>query len=116
MNGKTVVWRVRVGKLYYVQGLHRFIKDSLQEHKNLEMTSYKEAAFLFPLEAIADNMAKSIDGVVERVELAEGEYSKLCDINEYHTKSKSDWDKYAYEGFIETIKKSSPEVLKDFAD
>lgn len=109
MDEKNVVWRVRTGKLYYVQGLHRFIKENSQEYKNLEMTTYKEAAFLFFFEKVAENLAKAIDGIVERVELAEGEYSKLNEINEYHSNSQSDWDRYANEGMLQAIKQSSQE-------
>lgn len=105
MNGKMLVWRVRVGDLYYVQGLARYIKDITQKHKNLEMTTYRDAAFLFLYENLAENLAQAIGGVVEKVVLDTEEYVKLMDIHEYHVHSESDWNRYANEGLLEDIMK-----------
>lgn len=104
MSEKIIVWRVRIGKLYYVQGLHRYIKENSLEYKNIEMTSYKEAAFLFLYVEIAEKLAKEIEGIVEKVELVKGEYSKLDEIHEYHCNSENDWNYYANIGMLKAIK------------
>ncbi len=93
-EGKKTVktWRVRLGNMYYVQGLARLFKNNSQEHNSFEFTTYKEAAWLFPLKFTADNIAESSGGVVEDVEITVEEYSKLEYLREYHvSKSEIEW-------------------------
>ena len=91
-KGMVKAWRVRLGNMYYVQGLARLFKDKSQEHNSYEFTSYKEVAWLFPLRFVADNIAESCGGVVEDVEITAKEYARLEDLREYHVnESETEW-------------------------
>lgn len=85
-------WRVRLGNMYYVQGLARLIKDKSQEHYSYEFTTYKEAAWLFPLKLVAENIAESCGGVVEDMEMTFKEYSRLEALQGYYeNESEAEW-------------------------
>jgi len=100
-------WRVRLGNMYYVQGLARLFKDKSQEHNSYEFTSYKEAAWLFPLRLAADNIAESCGGIVEDVKITAKEYSRLEGLREYHvSESETEWNKEQEEAIQESLKES----------
>lgn len=99
MNAEKLnkVWIVKLGNLYYVQGLHRYVKGKTENSTNIEVTSHKEAAWIFPAEEVARDLAERSGGEVEMLEISSEELKLLLDANESHTNSEIDWNKHAEE-------------------
>jgi len=81
INGITV-WRVQVGNLYYLQSLLRKFTDEgrNREYIDYEFTAFIEAAWLFPFEHTAKEVAEISGGKVEKLVISNEEYLRLTDI------------------------------------
>lgn len=76
------VWRVKLGKMYYVNGLQRNFAEHPGEHQTFEFSSIKECAWIFAFKSDANDVAKSCGGSVDEIEISHEDHLRLKEIRE----------------------------------
>lgn len=96
MKGKDIkfqVWRVRLGKLFYVQGYFKSFEDTVQNHNCFEFSSFGEVAWLFDFKDVAQSIADLCGGIIEPVKVTSDEHRRLYDLRGEHTEtSRVEWN------------------------
>ena len=93
------MWRVRLGKLYYVQGYHKHFIDDLNNPNFFEYSNEVNFAWLFDYKDIAKHIAEICGGIVESVIVLPEEFINLYKLREEHTdKISLEW---GIKGYVE---------------
>lgn len=90
-------YQVKVGNMYYVQGLNRHIVGCDDEFLNLEFSTYPDVACLLVDKTNAEDITSHVGGIVETQVMQDHKYNFYYALREWHVNSEVSYLNYMVE-------------------